>query len=267
MKYVLKITILSIALWSIVCIKGLPQNTDCNVNIHFTTVTTGLGYFPNNVLAVWVETSDNQFVRTLKVMASHNKILLYTWNDESGGNTVDAITGATKTEHSPEMIVWDGKDTNQVVVPDGDYKIIVEFTEEHDQGPLLIVPFSKNTTDSDSTFNNETNFVSISINYDANLSNSVHELLAKANDFAIYPNPISNESKIKIQFEKNTIARLGIYSLNGQCIQDIGMVKLTGGNNYFELNNQQSGKNLSNGTYLLRLEYNNEIKVVKFIKQ
>ena len=73
------------------------QSTNCNVTVQFTTVTEDVGFQPKNVLAVWVETSSGDFVRSLKVMANKRIQYLYTWHDQSSGNTVDAITGETKT--------------------------------------------------------------------------------------------------------------------------------------------------------------------------
>jgi hypothetical protein len=265
MKAIIKVSIVFMVLSGSVFTKVNSQATNCNVTVQFTTVSKAVSFAPKNVLAVWVGSGTNQFVRTLKVMANQRKQYLYTWNDESGGNTVDAITGATKTEHSAETIVWDGKDASQVLVPDGDYNIIVEFTEEHAQGPVLIIPFVKKTTNSDSTYNNEANFTNISINYEVNLT-PVNEIMAKTEEFAVYPNPITDGSKIKINVDKNTLAHLSIYSLNGQRLIDMGFVNLAGGDNFLELN-RKTVNELPTGTYLLRLEYNNEIKVVKLVKQ
>jgi hypothetical protein len=243
------------------------QSTDCNVTVQFTTISTGLGYPPNNVLAVWVETGGGEFVRSLKVMANHNKSLLFTWLDASSGNVIDAITGATKTEHSPESIIWNCKDTSQVVVPDGDYKIIVEFTEEHAQGPLLEIPFKKNTVSSDSVFANAANFTNISINYILNSTKINDETLKYIGSFGVFPNPFSNSATINIWSDKTTDAHLSIYSVNGQFIKSLGNVKLTNGYNFFELNQENTGTELIKGIYLLRLEYDHEIKVTKLVKQ
>lgn len=267
MKTLTKVCIVLMVLSGSVFTTVNSQNTNCNVTVQFTTVSEEVGYAPKHVLAIWVESGTNQFIKTLKVMADRRKQYLYSWNEETTGNIVDAVTGATKSSHSAEAATWNGKDVNQSIVPDGDYKIIIEFTEEHAQGPLLIIPFIKNTTDSDSTFNNVTNFTSISIDYAVTSTSAVNEITAESADFNVYPNPVTIESKIKIRVNENTNAHLSVYSLNGQRLTDLEEVKLTSGDNLIDVSNQISGNELPTGTYLLRLEYNNEIKVVKLIKQ
>jgi hypothetical protein len=259
------IVLIFVMLWFI-SINSNSQNTECKMTVQFTTATTGANFAPKHVLAIWIETSDGQFVRSLKVRADKRKQYLYTWQSESSGNIVDAITGATLTVHGAESIVWNGKDVNQVVVPDGNYKIKVEFTEEHAQGPILEIPFIKNTSSSDSTLSNSTYFTNISIEYALTTSGINNETNADTYNFSVYPNPFNNRAVAKIWSDKNTDARLSFYSINGHCISNIGVVLLSNGYNYIELNKECIDK-LTNGTYLLRIEYDNVIKVTKLVKQ
>jgi len=267
MKTLIKVSIVLMVLSGSVFTTVNSQNTSCNVTVQFTTISEDVGFAPKHVLAVWVESGTNQFIKSLKVMADKRIQYLYTWNVESNGNKVDAVTGATKTSHSGETVTWNGKDVNQTIVPDGEYKIFVEFTEEHAQGPVLIIPFTKKTNDSDSIFADEDNYSNISIAYAVTGSTAIDKTTANSINFGIYPNPVTHESVIGIKVEKETNARLSIYSLTGQKVIDLGNIKLLSGHNSISFNKFNIGNELSNGTYLLRLEYDKEIKVTKLIKQ
>lgn len=113
------------------------------VQITFTTVTDNGPYSPNHVLSVWVEDSNGNFVKSLKVMGTEKKEYLYSWGKVSGDNTIDAITGATLSFHATDSVVWDCTDLNETIVPNGTYQLKIEFTDKHKQGPLTSIPFNK----------------------------------------------------------------------------------------------------------------------------
>jgi hypothetical protein len=249
-----------------IMLKSTAQNTPCNVTLNFTTITTNNGCAPKNVLAVWVEDDAGNFIRTVKLNAEKRKQYLYTWNDESAGNTVDAVTGATRTSHNAENIVWDGKNISKTVVPDGVYKLFIEFTEEHAQGPVLIIPFTKNTSNSDSTLANQTNFTNINLEYVINSVTDINNASSNSSGFSVFPNPLTNESKIQINVDKNTTANLYLYSLNGQIVAKLGQFGLIAGDNLIGITSVYGNNKIPAGTYLLRLEYNREIKILKLVK-
>jgi len=66
--------------------------------------------------------------KTLKKRAANREQYLYTWRATSNQNVVDAVTGATLSSHETHRVTWDCRDTAGAVVPDGDYRIRVEFT-------------------------------------------------------------------------------------------------------------------------------------------
>ncbi|NCA84785.1 MAG: DUF2271 domain-containing protein [Clostridia bacterium] len=118
------------------------DNTPGIVTLTVSTKTAGGNYAPRHVLAIWLE-KDGAFVKTRKAMANSRKQYLYTWKAISNYNVVDAITGSTLTSHQAHTVQWDCTDLDGNVVVDGTYKIRVEFTEEHAQGPLLTIDFTK----------------------------------------------------------------------------------------------------------------------------
>jgi len=141
--------LLSGTLFLLVTAFMMPGNTDNSkatsgglLTFTVRTVTAGGNYAPKHVLAIWVE-KDASFVKSRKVMATVRKQYLYTWVAASNYNTTDAITGATLTSHQTHTVTWNCKDLSGNIVPDGDYKVWVEFTEQHAQGPVTSFTFTK----------------------------------------------------------------------------------------------------------------------------
>lgn len=91
---------------------------------------------PRNIVAAWVEDDQGGFVRTLLMLSEIEKIHLVEWNVVSGGDTFDAITGATPPDHvTIQAGVWNLQDAMGAIVPDGDYALRIEMTEDNSAGP------------------------------------------------------------------------------------------------------------------------------------
>jgi hypothetical protein len=69
-------------------------------------------------------------------MAAQRVQYLYQWKANSSSNVTDATTGATLANHQTHTVTWNCKNVSQVVVPDGDYKVWIEFTDDNIQGPV-----------------------------------------------------------------------------------------------------------------------------------
>lgn len=134
-----------------------------SVTFQVRTVSYGGEYAEKNIGAIWVENSQNQFVKTLEVWARKRIKHLIKWNAASGGNVVDAVTGATMRAHTTHNLTWNCTDINGSVVPNGTYRVFVEFTEDDSNnsgkppGKWTSVEFTKgssplNITPADETF-------------------------------------------------------------------------------------------------------------------
>lgn len=145
------------------------QNTPGTVVFNATTLPAGGNYAPRHVLAIWVE-KDGNFVKTRKAMANQRKQYLYKWAASSNYNVADAITGATLTQHQAHTIEWDCKDVNGNIVPDGDYKMIIEFTDKHAQGPYYEVQFNKGTQVVSITPPNQQYIINMQLNYEPEIT-------------------------------------------------------------------------------------------------
>jgi PKD repeat protein len=139
-------------------------NTAGLVTFTATTSNPGGTYNPKHVLAIWVE-KNGVFVKTRKAMANARKQWLLKWKAASNYNVVDAITGSTLTSHQTHTVTWDCKDLNGNVVVDGDYTVILEFTDKHSQGPFVEVTFNKGTQPVTMNPANQTYIKNISLTY------------------------------------------------------------------------------------------------------
>lgn len=158
-------------------------NTAGVVTFTATTSNPGGTYNPKHVLAIWVE-KNGVFVKTRKAMANARKQYLYMWHASSNYNVVDAITGSTLTSHQTHTVSWDCTDVNGNVVDDGDYTVILEFTDKHAQGPYVQVTFTKGTEPVTLNPANQTYIKNISLTYTpmaANFTANVTEVCTAQN--------------------------------------------------------------------------------------
>jgi hypothetical protein len=98
-----------------------------------TSAPVGGKYAHKNIHAVWVETADGTFVRTLNLWADKRARHLAQWAAATADRAKDiqARTGATLTAYGVYTSVWDGTDAAGAVVPDGDYAVRLELTNDN----------------------------------------------------------------------------------------------------------------------------------------
>lgn len=102
------------------------------VSANFTTTPAGGNYAPRNIVAVWVEDANGAFQKTIGRWAAERKQYLLAWNQKAGTNDVDAVSGATRSNHNATLTVtWDLKNKSGTVVPDGTYTIRMELADSN----------------------------------------------------------------------------------------------------------------------------------------
>ncbi len=126
---------------------------DGTVDFQIRTTTHYGQYAPRHCLAIWICDGNDQFVRTLVRRAWTYRQHLVKWNAMTGGNYTNAlITGASLNSHTTHNIEWDCTDMNGNSLPNGYYRVYVEFTENNSanggipDGPWTYVEFYKGTT-------------------------------------------------------------------------------------------------------------------------
>lgn len=192
----IKISAVFALLFVVLSYSGIAQN----LSFAFTTAANGGNYQPKHVLAVWIEKADGTFVKTLKLRGSARKQWLLTWNTKSAGSTVDAVTGSTMSSHSTHNVNWNCRDLSGNLMPDGNYKIVVEFTDAHSQGPMFSYAFTKSANSIYASIPNQGKFSNMVLSF--NPTATVIETFEFENSIAILPNPSSG--LFKIQFDAST---------------------------------------------------------------
>ena len=110
-------------------------NTPGKVTVTFATETYGGQFAGKSFVAAWVTDHLGRFVKTLYLRCTYplggRMNHLVAWTADSGQDYTDAVTGATVMQHEEQSAVWDCTDTGGVTVPDGTYRIRLEFTESN----------------------------------------------------------------------------------------------------------------------------------------
>ncbi len=101
----------------------------CTFTFMVTTVTAHGTYAPRNVGAIWIDDGSGKFVKTLQEWGVARIGNATAWETASGGNVVDAVTGATLPNHGPHTATWNCTDLSGNPVPDGNYSVNVTFAE------------------------------------------------------------------------------------------------------------------------------------------
>jgi len=126
----------------------LLAQTTGTLTVTTTTSNAGGNYAPRNIVAIWVEDSSGNFVKTLMAYAATRRTHLNNWEASttaagSAFNVTDAISGATRTSHATRSCTWNGKDFQQNNMPDGSYTVWMELTDKNSTGNYSSFSFTK----------------------------------------------------------------------------------------------------------------------------
>jgi hypothetical protein len=196
-------------------ISSLSAQTEGTLTVTATTSSTGGNYAPKNIVAMWIEDEQGNWVKTLLAYAATRKTHLNTWEAATTAagspfNTVDAITGATKSNHGTRTCTWNGTDVSGVLVADGNYKLRMELTDKNGTGNFSSFSFTKDTIPLNLTLQNVPSFASISIVWEPVITTDVKENSLEK-EFQVYPNPTT-----------------GIFRVNGDGIIKVEVLNLAG---------------------------------------
>jgi hypothetical protein len=131
------------------CVERDEEGTPGELTATFFSASYGGFYAPENCGVAWIEDEDGNYVATLLLWAGLRTQNLFLWDaGRCSRDRPDVISSATLPDHRElHEAKWDGKDQNDRVVPDGNYVLKIEITEdEFDYGRLAEVPFVKGTS-------------------------------------------------------------------------------------------------------------------------
>jgi hypothetical protein len=230
----------------------INAQTDGTLTVTATTSSAGGNFAPKNIVAVWIEDDQGNFVKTLLAYAQNRKTHLNTWEASTTAagspfNTVDAITGATQTSHATRTCTWNGTDVNGTLVADGTYKVRMELTDKNSTGNYSSFNFTKDTNPISLTPSNVPSFSSISINWEPVLTFIGDNAFGES--YKMHPNPTS-----------------GIFSITGDNILEVEIRNVFGAFIYHNTSPVIDISNQPNGIYLVKIKTGQGTVTKKIIK-
>jgi MYXO-CTERM domain-containing protein len=106
-----------------------------SLSVTVTTTPNGGQFAPRHVVAIWIEDSGGNFVKTIDRWAGVRISHLVAWIAKSGQDA-DAVSGATIANHTqPLTMTWDLKNKAGTTVPDGTYTIRMELADDNTTQP------------------------------------------------------------------------------------------------------------------------------------
>jgi len=136
------------------CVVSPPGTAGADAVVTYTTTQHGGNYAPRNVVVSWVEDANGAFVKTIGRWANARKSHLVGWIAKAGNNDADAVSGASRQDHSQIVTAtWDLKNKAGNEVPDGTYTVRMELADsnsstaaQNDQGTYTLVKGATATT-------------------------------------------------------------------------------------------------------------------------
>ncbi|OPZ99560.1 MAG: flagellar basal body rod modification protein [Bacteroidetes bacterium ADurb.Bin408] len=181
------------------------------------TEPTG-GYNNKLVIAIWLEDSaTGSFIKTKLRYAVAEVQYLNVWIAKSNQNVVDAVTGAT-TSPGTFNVVWNGTAVNGSVVPDGTYNVWIQFSDKNSSGPTKYCSFVKGPNPIvNATYANSGNFTNMSLSWTPTAT-QINDPLLFNQKLMIYPNPVRDNVKIEFLLSKDQTVDISLYNLKGQLV-------------------------------------------------
>lgn len=227
--------------------------TDGTLTVTATTSSAGGNYAPKNIVAIWVEDNQGNFVKTLLAYAQNRKTHLNTWEASTTAagspfNTVDAITGATKSSHATRTCTWNGTDVNGTLVADGTYRIRMELTDKNNTGNFSTFTFTKGLAPENQTPANVPSFASIIIDWVPLFTSVQDPALDKL--YQVFPNPTT-----------------GIVQVSGENITEVEVMNQAGMEIYEGRSNSIDLSRQPDGVYILKITTGKGVVTKKIMKK
>lgn len=113
-----------------------PAGADGTVTVTVTTTPRGGNYAPANVVAIWAQDAQGAFIKTMGRWANARRQHLVAWTTAAGALDVDAVSGATRNNHTaPLTVTWNLRDKANAEIPDGTYTIRMELADQNSNQP------------------------------------------------------------------------------------------------------------------------------------
>jgi hypothetical protein len=184
--------------------------------------------------------------------ANYQKTHLNTWqastkNAGTEYNTTDAVTGATRTSHGNRQCIWNGLDYNQILMPDGTYKLWMELTDKNGTGNYSSFEFIKGIDPQNLTPSDVPSFSNISISWQPSGTGISETIINRFYKIA------QQGSNGKFTVLGPEFDRIEILDISGKHIS-------TSYNKSIDLGNERTGM------YLIKISFDNQTEIHKVIR-
>jgi uncharacterized protein (TIGR03382 family) len=145
-----------------------------SLKVTFTTSPAPTKQFAPNIAVVgWVQTQAGTFVKTVGQWVEIRQAALVAWRQIAGTTDIDAVSGASQNPDTKTLsLVWNLRDRQGNVVPDGTYTIRLELAEsnattvaDNNEGTFTFV---KGATPQTQTNLTSGGFTNVTIEFDPN---------------------------------------------------------------------------------------------------
>jgi len=232
---------------------SVKSQTYGHLNVSVSTSEAGGNFAPKNIVAIWVEDAEGNFVKTLLAYAQNRITYLNTWqaSTSSAGtefNVTDAITGATRNSHATRTCLWNGLDYNQNLMPDGTYYLWMELTDKNGTGNYSSFQFTKSEDLQELNPANEPSFNNVSLIWEPSGTGIVENNASP--QFTIENNPGNGLFKIN----GSDFQKVKVYTVSGKFVKTFNTQTI-------DISDQ------TDGIYLFRIQTTNQLVIKKVIKR
>ena len=144
---------------------GAAEST--SVSFSVTTMPLGGKYQPKNIGAIWVETRNGEFVKTLELWAKTRRRYLTRFNKAVGTTgSVDVTASATLPMHKTHEVLWNHADRSALSRSPGPYRLCVEVTDASATGQNYCIDFDSSAGTQTLTPADQAYFKALSLSVD-----------------------------------------------------------------------------------------------------
>ena len=177
----------------------LSGQTTGNLTFSCSTAAPAGNWGNKHVLAIWITNSENPavFIKTNAKYGSEDDHLT-AWGAVSSKNLVDAVTGPTLSSYGTSTIIWNGTNTNELVVPDGTYNVFIEMgwgKDKVNQHSIISFSFSKGPDAVHLNPTGNSNYSAVSVDWVPLVTLTNKEVGEKS--VAVFPNPTTGIFQLK----------------------------------------------------------------------
>jgi hypothetical protein len=204
-----------VCFWSFVPVSAKGQ-TPGSLAFSVTTTEPAGGYSGVHVIALWIEDTHGNFIKT-KIRYAQSRIqYLDQWIASSAYNVTDAVTGATLTTHGTLSFIWNGTDVAGNVVADKPYKLWIQMADRNLSGATFSILFNKDTSDQHLTPSDNGNFTNMTLDWTntAGIEDMEHMKLV----LSCTPNPFSREAVLAYDLPANADVTITLHDGSGRTV-------------------------------------------------